>query len=147
MSSEESQMPLNQRAFKRTAKAVFSWSQIIFDSYNKASGKQTTSLQLLGNIILRCSIVLQPDLCLQNETLKANQNTGQLGYESRICQLETIPEDWYTEGERPQKPIRVDHYWRNVNHLKRMPGCEKKSLLSNEGCVGSSCSWTWHCRG
>ena len=34
---------------------------------------------------------------------KGNQNTGQLGDEWRICQLhvETIPEDWYMEGERP----------------------------------------------
>ena len=32
---------------------------------------------------------------------KGNQNTGQVGDEWRICQLETIPEDWYMESERP----------------------------------------------
>ena len=41
--SEESQTPLNQRAFKRTAKEASTWSQIIFDSYTKTSGKRTTS--------------------------------------------------------------------------------------------------------
>ena len=127
---------LNQRAFKRTAKEVSTWSQISFDSYNKASGRQTT----LGKIILKCSMVSQPDLCLENGTLKASKHC-MLGDEWRICQLhvETIPEDWYTEGERPTEA--------NPSRSLRMSGCERKSLLSNEGSVDSSCSRTWQCRG
>ena len=55
-----------------------------------------------------------------------------LGDEWRICQLhvETIPEDWYTEGERPTEA--------NPSRSLRMSGCERKSLLSNEGPVDSS---------
>ena len=89
----------------------------------------------LTNIILRCSIVLQHDLRLQNGTQKAIKtlasklNVGvdldKLGDEWRMYQLETIPEDWHMEGEEPQKPIRVDHYWRKVDDLKDAMG-EKK---------------------
>ena len=60
MRSEQSQTPLNQRAFKRIAKEVSTWSQIIFDSYNRASIKQT-SLSWLLETSLGCSLILQPD--------------------------------------------------------------------------------------
>ena len=47
---------LNRGAFKRTAKEVSTWSQIIFDSYNKASGKTDYLFTALGNTMLRCSV-------------------------------------------------------------------------------------------
>ena len=39
-----------------------------------------------------------------------------------MYRLETILEDWHMEGEEPQKPIRLDHYWRKVDDLKDAMG-------------------------
>ena len=104
-------------------------------SFLIAATKHLVNKLPLTNIILRCGMLLQPDLRLENWTLKAIKtlasklNVGvdldKLGDEWRMYQLETIPEDWYMEGEEPQKPIRVDHYWKKVDDLKDAMG-EKK---------------------
>ena len=67
----------------------------MIDSYHKASGKQTTSSRLLEKYYHLATWSL-----FGKWEPKGNQNTGQLDDEWRICQLETIPKDWYTEGER-----------------------------------------------
>ena len=54
-----------------------------------------------------------------------------LGNEWRMYQLETIPEDWYEEGEEPQKPIRADYYWRKVDDLKDAIGEKKLPSVLN----------------
>ena len=114
MRSEESRTPLNQRAFKRAAKEGSTWSQIIFDSYK----------HLVNRLPLHRSwkyhLATWP--LFGKWEPKGNQNTGQLGDEWRTCQLETIAEDWYMEGERsteanPNRPLLLmeKSFWPEVD--------------------------------
>ena len=87
-------------------------------SFLIAATKHLVNKLPLDNLILRSSIVLKPDVRLEDWTpkpirilakeLKVSVDLDNLADEWRIYQLENVPVDWHIETEEPRKPIRVD---------------------------------------
>ena len=104
-------------------------------SFLIAATKHLVNKLPLDNLILRSTIVLNPDVSSEDwapkairilaKELKVSVDLDNLADEWRMYQLENIPVDWHTETEEPRKPIRFDHFWRKVDELKDSTGKRK----------------------